>query len=179
MKAKSRFLIIILALSLLLIPLLVQKEIAAEIIPKWVKDIAKWYGEDKISESDFINAIKFLIDNNIIILDLDNTKLLDDINQEVITATVMIPNGSAEQSNIGFYIPLNLEIEKGTIVEWVNSDGVGHTIQSQDGFGNVIPLFNSNVLQTSEEFSYKFEESGTYNYFCTLHPWRVGVVTVR
>ncbi len=176
---KSRFLIIILVSSLLLVPLLIQKELAAEIIPKWVKDIAKWYGEDKIAESDFINAIKFLIENNIIVLDFDDTTLLDNINQEVIMATVMIPNGNAEQSNIGFYIPLNLEVQKSTIVEWINSDDVDHTVQSQDGLGNVIPLFNSNVLQTGEKFSYKFDESGTYNYFCTIHPWRVGVITVR
>jgi len=56
---------------------------------------------------------------------------------------------------------------------------VGHTIQSQDGEGNVIGLFNSDVLETGERFPYKFEEEGVYNYFCTLHPWRVGVITVR
>ena len=179
METKSRFLIIFLASSLLLTPLMIQKEAMAEIVPEWVKDIAKWYGEDKIPETDFLNAIKYLIDNNIIVLDLDSTVLLDNIEQEVITATVIMPNGNAEQTNIGFYIPLNLEVQKGTIVDWINSDDVGHTVQSQDGLGNVIPLFNSNVLQTGETFSYKFDESGTYNYFCTIHPWRVGVITVR
>ena len=146
-------------------------------IPEWVKNTAKWYGDDKISETEFLNAIKFLVDNNIITLD-SNTDLTNSFaNQE--SATVIIPNGNVGQSNKGFYLPLNLEVQKGTIVEWINDDNVGHTIQSQDGEGNVVGLFNSDVLQTSEKFSYKFEESDVYNYFCTIHPWRVGVITVK
>jgi tetratricopeptide (TPR) repeat protein len=38
----------------------------AEIVPNWVKNTAKWYGEGKISEVEFLNAIKFLIDNGIL-----------------------------------------------------------------------------------------------------------------
>ena len=120
-----------------------------------------------------------MIDSNIIVLDLDEDELLGNDNQESQTASVIIPNGNVGQTNVGFYMPLNLEVQKGTSVEWINDDNVGHTIQSQDGEGNVIPLFNSNVLQTGDRFNYAFEESGVYNYFCTIHPWRVGVVTVR
>ena len=95
------------------------------------------------------------------------------------TATVIMPNGNSDMRNVGFYIPLNLEISKGTTVVWLNDDVVGHTIQSQDGEGNVIGLFNSDVLQTGERFPHTFEAEGVYNYFCTIHPWRVGVITVR
>ena len=35
-------------------------------IPNWVKSIAGWWAEDKISESEFINAIEFLISQGII-----------------------------------------------------------------------------------------------------------------
>ena len=28
-------------------------------------------------------------------------------------------------------------------------------------------------------YVFTFEESGVYNYFCSFHPWRVGVVTVK
>lgn len=91
---------------------------------------------------------------------------------------VIIPNGNSNQANTGFYSPLNLEVIRETTVVWENQDNIGHTIQSQDGQGNVIPLFNSNVLKTGEIFSYKFTGSGTYHYFCTLHPWRIGTITV-
>ncbi|MCE9653383.1 MAG: murein transglycosylase [Nitrosarchaeum sp.] len=35
-------------------------------IPDWVKNIFIWYGQDKISEDDVLNAIKFLINQEII-----------------------------------------------------------------------------------------------------------------
>ena len=73
---------------------------------------------------------------------------------------------------------MHLNITKETIVTWENQDDFGHTIQSQDGVGNVIPIFNSNILFTGQTFDYKFREIGDYQYFCTLHPWRVGTISV-
>lgn len=150
----------------------------AENVPLWVKNTAKWYGEGLISETDFINAIKFLIESNIIVLDFEKVGSSDKEPLES-SAVVIIPNGNAKQSNTGFYVPLNLEIKKGTNVQWINEDNLGHTISSQNEFGKVIPLFNSPVLKTGETFSHTFVEPGVYNYFCTLHPWRIGIVTVR
>ncbi|HMC00477.1 MAG TPA: tetratricopeptide repeat protein [Flavobacteriaceae bacterium] len=38
----------------------------AEIVPEWVKNTAKWYGDGKISEIEFLNTIQFLINNGIL-----------------------------------------------------------------------------------------------------------------
>lgn len=148
---------------------------AAESIPEWVKNTALWYGEGTISETEFLNAIKFLINNKIIILDEDlqaSTKIISTIED------VIIPNGNALQSNSGFYIPINLQVTSGTTVIWKNEDNLGHTVQSQDEKGNLISLFNSGIIRTGESFEHKFTESGEYHYFCSVHPWRVGVITV-
>jgi len=91
---------------------------------------------------------------------------------------VLIPNGNSAQANTGFFIPLNLEIIRGTTVIWQNEDNIGHTVQSQDAQGHVIPLFNSPVLNTGDTFTYKFDKPGVYHYFCSIHPWRIGIVTV-
>lgn len=143
----------------------------AETVPDWIKNTAKWWVEGKITETEFLNAIKFLIEKNVIILEQKESK-------PTTVANVVIPNGNSEVGNVGFYIPLNLEIKKGTTVVWINDDNIQHTIQSQDEQGNVLSLFNSKALKTSERFAYKFNEEGVYHYFCTIHPWRVGVVTV-
>lgn len=95
------------------------------------------------------------------------------------TAKVLIPNGNSEQANTGFFLPLNLEIMRGTTVIWQNQDDIGHTVQSQDEHGNIIPLFNSGILKTGDTFTYKFDKPGVYHYFCTIHPWRIGMVTVN
>lgn len=93
-------------------------------------------------------------------------------------AKILIPNGNSAQANTGFFLPLNLEVIRGTTVTWQNQDDIQHSIQSQDSHGNIIPLFNSGLLKTGDTFSYKFDKPGVYHYFCTIHPWRIGVVTV-
>lgn len=148
---------------------------SAESIPPWIKNTALWYGEDRISETEFLNAIKFLLENDLIVID-EETK---DILPGELTSSVLIPNGNYDISSTGFYIPLNLEVTPGTTVIWVNDDSVPHTIQSQNEKGEIIGLFNSAPLQTGETFEYTFDESGVYNYYCSFHPWRVGVITVR
>jgi hypothetical protein len=34
------------------------------------------------------------------------------------------------------------------------------------------------MFTKDEQFSHKFEESGNFDYFCTLHPWMQGTVVV-
>lgn len=42
-------------------------------IPDWIKNTAKWYGEGQISETEFLNAIKYLINNGILNLEQSTT----------------------------------------------------------------------------------------------------------
>ena len=170
---KSKISILLVMFSFLLVSISANSA-NAELVPEWVKNNALWYGEGVISESEFLNAIKFLIENEIITLN-DNVMELP----ENVDATVIIPNGNFDVSGSGFYLPLNLEIKKHTTVTWVNEDSVPHNIQSQDEFGKVTDTFNSPPLNTGDKFDFTFEESGVYNYYCSFHPWRVGVVTVR
>lgn len=163
----------------MIMPLLGFENVNAELIPDWVKKTAKWYGDDLITEDEFLNAIKFLIKNGILILDESNDEdILKEDNNMSLRSEIVIPNGNADASNTGFYIPLHLQVKVDTTVVWVNDDNVLHSIQSQDEAGNPTGLFNSNVLNTGDRFAFKFKGSGIYNYFCTLHPWRVGQVTV-
>ena len=163
---------IITLLAVLITVSLIVNSAQAEVVPDWIKNTAKWWVEGKITETEFLNAIKFLIEKNIIVIESKETKPVATV------ANVIIPNGNSEVGNVGFYIPLNLEVKKGTTVVWINDDNIQHTIQSQDEQGNVMSLFNSKSLKTSERFAYKFNEEGVYHYFCTIHPWRVGLVTV-
>jgi len=65
-----------------------------------------------------------------------------------------------------------IEVAVGTTVTWTNDGGVIHTTTSSEG------LWDSAVLSTGESFSYTFDESGTYDYVCALHPSMVGSVVV-
>ena len=95
-----------------------------------------------------------------------------------LTITIVIPTGNANVEESSSYIPENPTVFRGTTVSWINHDTVTHTVQSQDGKGNVVSLFNSDVLQSGNKFDYKFAEPGVYHYLCTLHPWRTGTINV-
>ncbi len=167
----AKILILTTIFSILLVSFTINDAVA-ESVPEWIKNNALWYGQGDISESEFLNAIKFLIDTGIIVLDVT-------VVSEMMEAQIIIPNGNFDVSGSGFYLPLNLEIGTNTKVTWVNDDSVPHNIQSQDEFGNVIDLFNSPPLNTGDRFEFTFDEAGAYNYYCSFHPWRVGIVTAK
>ncbi len=75
------------------------------------------------------------------------------------------------------YIPSNIVIEKGKQVTWVNEDSAFHSVTS--GFYETpTELFDSGHLDPYEAYTLTFDESGTFDYFCTLHPWMKGQVIV-
>ena len=161
----------------LIFPLWLSNDVSAESVPEWIKNTAKWFGDDLISESEFLNAIKFLIENDILVLESEKASPISEEKNTIDYVT--IPNGNSLQGNTGYYVPINLVIEPSTTVVWQNEDSNAHTVQSQDDDGKPSGIFNSNVLQTSDTFEHKFSDTGEYHYYCTIHPWRVGVVTVR
>lgn len=72
-----------------------------------------------------------------------------------------------------FFDSAELTVEPGTTVQWVNEGEAPHDATSTDGG----PLA-SGTLQTGETFSFTFEEAGTYEYFCSIHPDMTASVTV-
>ena len=71
------------------------------------------------------------------------------------------------------FAPATLTVTAGTTVTWINRDDVPHTATDTD------KRFNSKALDTDEQFSFKFDRPGTYNYFCALHPKMTGQITVK
>ena len=76
------------------------------------------------------------------------------------------------------YIPSYYVTKLSEPVTWKNEDSAFHSVtsgkyESPDG------LFDSEHLDPHEVFSYKFEETGMYPYYCTLHPWMAGQIKVE
>ncbi|MFO7967204.1 MAG: cupredoxin family copper-binding protein [Archaeoglobaceae archaeon] len=70
------------------------------------------------------------------------------------------------------YSPQSITVETGTVVTWENVQSVTHTVTSEED------LFDSGNIEQDESYSYTFEEAGTYNYYCTIHPSMEGEVMV-
>ena len=65
----------------------------------------------------------------------------------------------------------------GTAVTWVNDDTAAHTVTSGSTEG-ITGLFDSGLVIPEASFEYVFDEAGTYDYFCIVHPWMTGIITV-
>ena len=40
-------------------------------------------------------------------------------------------------------------------------------------------LFDSEMMSAGDVFEFTFTEVGSYDYYCTFHPWMVGTVNVE
>ena len=82
------------------------------------------------------------------------------------------------ETNNMCYMPYNAALDPGGEAVWHNTDSVGHTVTAGTPAEAQFDLFDSSLMAPDAMFSYKFEEAGTYDYFCMVHPWMVGIVTV-
>ena len=54
-----------------------------ETVPAWIKNTAGWWATDKIPDDEFLKGINFLIDNNLLIIDLSDVQELSEKEQKV------------------------------------------------------------------------------------------------
>ena len=99
----------------------------------------------------------------------------------VIKADVIMPTKVSRpgcEVNDNCYVPSLIVIEKGKQVTWVNEDSAFHSVTS--GFYTApTELFDSGYLDPFESYTLTFDETGIYDYHCTLHPWMEGQVIVE
>ncbi|MDQ5869663.1 MAG: plastocyanin/azurin family copper-binding protein [Thermoproteota archaeon] len=78
------------------------------------------------------------------------------------------------------YDPNPININAGDSVVWTNSDNDIHSVTSGSDEGPSIGQeFDSGIVGAGKSFTHKFENLGTYEYFCSIHPSMVGEVIVK
>ena len=93
--------------------------------------------------------------------------------------SVTISPGSSVPSNGKFFVPETLTVSTGTTVTWTNGDSTLHTVTSgSTESGNSGTEFDSSYLAAGKTFQHQFGTAGTFDYYCTLHPWMKGKVVV-
>ncbi|NIP62559.1 MAG: PEFG-CTERM sorting domain-containing protein [Nitrosopumilaceae archaeon] len=101
------------------------------------------------------------------------------------TAEVSIPAGTSTpgcEKTDECYIPAEVTVDVGGEVTWTNDDSTSHTVTSGTPGSpseEVGSDFDSSIFMGGETFSHKFEEAGTFDYFCMIHPWMQGKVIVE
>lgn len=69
--------------------------------------------------------------------------------------------------------PQTITVPAGTTIIWINKDDDVHTVVSAE------KKFSSGALDTNDKFSFTFNDSGTYNYYCSMHPHMTGKIIVK
>jgi len=95
--------------------------------------------------------------------------------------SVTISPGSSVPSNGKFFVPDILTVSKGTTVTWTNGDSTLHTVTSgspESGNSGTGTEFDSSYLAAGKTFQHQFSIPGTFDYYCTLHPYMKGKVVV-
>ena len=92
-----------------------------------------------------------------------------------------ITNGSylpgCENDN-SCYILSSLDILSNQVVIWDNKDSSAHTVTSGTPDIGYSGSFDSGIVVGGDKFVFKFENQGIFDYYCTLHPWMVGTISV-
>jgi plastocyanin len=94
---------------------------------------------------------------------------------------VDVANGSylpGCENNNSCYIPSSLNISPNQVVLWDNKDNSAHTVTSGTPTIGASGIFDSGIVAEGDKFAFKFEDNGSFDYFCTLHPWMIGTIIV-
>ncbi len=98
------------------------------------------------------------------------------------TASVSAPQGTSvpgcETTNECF-IPYEVTVDVGGVVTWSNDDSAAHTVTAGSAADGPSGVFDSSLFMAGTTFSHTFEAEGEYDYFCMVHPWMMGLVTVQ
>jgi len=77
------------------------------------------------------------------------------------------------------YLPQDITISIGDTVLWDNVDTAAHTVTGGSPADGPSGVFDSSLLMAGLDYSFTFNDAGNYDYFCMVHPWMVGSVTVN
>jgi len=83
--------------------------------------------------------------------------------------------GGAEVTMEGIaFKPAQVTISAGDTVTWTNNDSAGHDVTGDD-----FKSGDAGGLGQGDTFEHTFEEAGTFDYVCTVHPGMEGSVKVE
>jgi hypothetical protein len=109
-------------------------------------------------------------------------KVSEPQNKIIADKTVEISKGSSFpgcELDSSCYVSSVVNIIPNQTVLWKNIDSATHTVTSGSPKLGSSNDFDSGILPSNGEFSHMFSKSGIFSYYCTLHPWMIGLVDVQ
>ena len=92
-------------------------------------------------------------------------------------ARVPVPDKVVEMEIIDFILK-DVSVSVGTTIVWTNMDYKSHTVTS-----GIPPekdnIWDSPFMEEGGVFSFQFNETGRFPYWCRIHPFMVGTIIVE
>jgi plastocyanin len=81
--------------------------------------------------------------------------------------------GASSQKLAKYYDPQSVNVKAGTSVTWINNDNAYHTVTfvTKD-------LYDSGIILPRHFVSNLFFQLGTFDYYCKIHPYMTGQLTI-
>ena len=95
-----------------------------------------------------------------------------------ITIAIAMSSSRPGCETTGCYLPTIITINQHDTITWINEDRGLHTVttgyyDTPDG------MIESEQIAPAETFSFTFDDTGQFHYYCRLHPWMEGTVIVN
>ena len=140
-----------------------SRAVQAKAIPKWVDNNFKWYGQGQISQSDLLNSMKFLLDNNIMHISEQAAKEVKELRDEnkalkkkLDVDGLVGPKTTADQSS-----------SEMTGADIVDENGVSHGFilapSDVDINALVQQVIKESYMETSKDLQFYAEKVRHYN----------------
>jgi hypothetical protein len=198
----------LLIFSIIPLLLIVPSIAFGEEIPNWIRNNAGWWADGQIDDNTFVQGIEYLIQNKVIVTDNEisqNAKgdsseknipswiknnagwwAYGSINTESFMEGIefLVRDGlvgfSDNQSTpITNYIKIQKESTiQGLKITLTNNDNKIHAVTSGSIQNGPDGKFDTGILNPSMSYSMVAIDSGTMDYFCMIHPWMQGTVSV-
>ena len=98
------------------------------------------------------------------------------------THSVDMPKGTSVpgcEENNSCFLPADITINAGDTVEWMNVDTAAHTVTGGSPADGPSGVFDSSLVMGGASYAFTFNDKGSYDYFCMVHPWMTGSVSVN
>ena len=91
--------------------------------------------------------------------------------------TISILQGAVNPSSEVYYDPADATVKAGDVT-WVNDDSVPHTATAGSSDTGPSGEFDTGIIAANSKATVSID-SGTYEYYCTLHPYMTGTINIE
>ena len=164
------------------IGLSVQVKAEENLIPSWIKNTAKFWVDDQVSDTEFLNALQYLVNLGILVVPTsENIESNSNLNVKIPSPSEVFGRSEQWEFPTAKFLPrqedLGNDWKLGTKEDYTEppTNGVGGT---DSGASRLVLVGNKTTNYEPQYLEYAMKSSTDYNYFHEQYG-RIGVTIVQ